>query len=279
MIKRVAALLIAMTLLAAFGAGCKKKKPPKLDGDGDGEAKALTPYKSTGNEGSVAGTISFEGATPKAEPLDPSNDAFCNSSMTVKEFDYYKIKDGKVQEVLVYLKGNNIENYSFAAPADPAVLDQRGCRYSPRVIAMVAGQKLAVKNSDSTSHNVHPQPKNNTGFNKSQAAGEPDIIRTFDKPEERIPVKCDQHPWMKAWISVMNHPFFAVTDAEGKYNIAGVPPGSYTLVVWHEKLGVQNIPVSVTASGTVTKDVTLKGGSTGGAAVQVSPPLVLPYLQ
>jgi plastocyanin len=278
MFKRVAALLLALTLLAAFGAGCKKKKRTLSPDDDDGAA-AKTAYKTKGNEGAVTGTINFDGAAPKAEPLDPSSDAFCNASMTTKEFDYYKIKDGKVAEVLVYLTGGELNNFSFPAPAEPAVLDQKGCRYSPRVVALVAGQKLQVKNSDSTSHNVHPQPKNNAGWNQSQPAGAPDITKTFDKAEERIPVKCDQHPWMKAWISVMSHPFFAITDADGKYNIAGVPPGSYTMIVWHEKLGQQSMPVTVTASGSVTKDVTLKAGGAAGAAVQVSPPLVLPYLQ
>jgi plastocyanin len=282
MSKRLAAILLSVVLLASLGAGCKKKKRVLSDDEegGGGSKKPTVQYVSKKDEGTIQGTINFDGAAPQAPPLDPSGDAFCNASMSDKIFDYYKIKDGKLADVLVYVTGNNIETLIFPTLATPVVLDQQGCRYHPRMLGVMTGQKFLVRNSDGTNHNVHPSPKNNAGFNQSQPAKASDIEKTFDTPEEKIPVKCDLHPWMTARITVFNHPCFAVTRDDGSYSISGVPPGNYNLVFWHEKLGTLQVPIKVDPNGTVTQNMVFKQSGGGPApAMKVGEPLIVPHIR
>ncbi|HXG91849.1 MAG TPA: carboxypeptidase regulatory-like domain-containing protein [Blastocatellia bacterium] len=276
MLKRLIALMMVAVLLAVLTAACGKKKALKDEGDDESDTPK-TPYVVKGNEGTITGTVSFEGEAPKPDPLDPSSDAFCNANMPDKFIDNVKIKDGKLADVFVYVTGGGLEQYRFEPPAE-ANLDQKGCRYVPRVLGLVVGQKLSITNSDKTGHNIHPQPKNNPSWNQVQGPGAPPIEKTFGKAEELIPVKCDQHPWMKAWISVLNHPFFARSEENGTYTISGVPPGTYTLVFRHEKFGTQRVQVTVPPSGTVTKDVVFKAGG-GASPAATAAPLVLPYVQ
>jgi hypothetical protein len=128
------------------------------------------------------------------------------------------------------------------------VLDQRGCRFVPRVVVLRAGQTLQVKNSDPVTHNVHPMPRNNRDWNQQQAPGAPDLLRRFARPEVMIPVKCDIHSWMRTWIAVLDHPYFATTGPGGEFRIEGVPAGRHVLAAWHETLGEQTREVSAGAA-------------------------------
>jgi hypothetical protein len=283
MSKRIVAILMLVMLVATLAAGCKKKrKPLEEDEDGgSGARRATTPYQSKSDEGTIMGTVSFEGPVPTAPPLDPSGDAVCASTMSEKVFDFYKVKDGKLADVLVYLTGNNIETFNFpvSMATDERVLDQRGCRYVPRAVGLMAGQPLIIRNSDGTNHNVHPRPKNNTGFNESQPARSADIVKTFNTPEERIPVKCDLHPWMTANIYVFNHPCSGVSLEDGTYTIRNVPPGNYQMVFWHERLGQVQVPVTVAAKESKTQNVVFRqGGGSAAPAMKVAEPLVLPHM-
>lgn len=144
--------------------------------------------------------------------------------------------DGALAGAVVYIK-RGLEGRKFPPPADAVVLDQKGCQFAPRVVALRAGQTLTVRNSDPVSHNIHPMPKNNRDWNQQQPPGAADLQRRFGFAEVMIPVKCNVHAWMRAWIGVFDHPFFAVTTTDGRFAWNGIPPGEYEVAVWHETLG------------------------------------------
>jgi hypothetical protein len=145
-------------------------------------------------------------------------------------------------------------------------------------MGLMVGQTLRVINSDNAAHNVHPSPRQNREWNKSQPPGAPPIEEKFTRAETLIPVKCNQHPWMKAHIGVLGHPYFAVTDKDGKYTIKDVPPGKYTLTAWHEKFGEQPMKdFEVKASEAKTQDFTFGAKAAyAPTSLTVEPALVVP---
>ena len=153
---------------------------------------------------------------------------------------------GDLANVVVYIS-DGLTNQSSPPPSQPAVLEQKGCMYEPHVIAMQAGQTLRVVNADSTTHNIHPTPANNREWNKSQPPGL-SIEETFARQEVAIPVKCNVHPWMKSYVAVLKNPYFAVSSKDGSFQITGLPPGTYTVQAWQEKLGTKSQQVTVGAN-------------------------------
>jgi len=139
-------------------------------------------------------------------------------------------------------------------PQGPIDLDQKGCMYQPHVIGVMTNQDIKIVNSDPTNHNIHPLPKVNQEWNESQPPKGDSKLKHFTREEVMIPVKCNVHPWMRAYIGVVGHPFFAVTGNDGTFKIQGLPPGTYTLQAWHEKYGVQDVPVTVAAKESKTVD-------------------------
>ena len=144
-------------------------------------------------------------------------------------------------------------NYDYDPPTDKPQIDQKMCRYHPHVQGMRVGQPLEILNSDPTLHNIHALPKNNSEFNNGQPIQGMKMTHTFDKPEVMVPFKCDVHGWMNAYVGVLPHPYFAVTKDDGKFELANLPPGTYTIEAWHEKLGTQT--QQVTLGEKETKDV------------------------
>jgi len=143
---------------------------------------------------------------------------------------------------------DNISGKSTGASAEPVLLDQKGCLYVPSILAVQTGQKLLVRNSDPVLHNIHVVPgpdSGNTEMNKAQMQGGPDLVFTFDKAERFLKLKCDVHQWMFAWVTVVDHPWFAVTDKDGNFKIANVPPGKYSVVALHRKAGSASKDVEV----------------------------------
>jgi len=275
MIKRIGTICLMVMLAAVLIAvGCKGTKNKNTASE---EAGGKPQYASKGDEGTITGKISYDGPAPELKKIDMSQDANCAGSSGDKTADDILVADGKLANVFVYLKGGPVDKFSFPTPSDPVTLDQQGCRYHPRVIGIQTNQPFKVTNSDSTTHNIHPSPKVNQEWNQMQAQGAPPIEKKFPRPETLIPVKCNQHPWMKANIGVLAHPYFAVSAKDGTYTIKNVPPGTYTLVFWHETKGEQTQQVTIAAKESKTQDITYKAGATAGAtSMQIGPTLVLP---
>ena len=153
-----------------------------------------------------------------------------------------------LRNVFVYVK-DGLDQRTYAVPATPVMLDQKGCQYVPHVVGAQVGQTIKVANSDTALHNVHALPAANREFNFSQPAKVPPVDRVFAAPEIGIPIKCDVHGWMNAYVGVVDNPYFAVTDKDGKFSLKGLPPGTYTVEAWHEKLGTKTEKLTVTDAG------------------------------
>lgn len=200
----------------------------------------------------IIGTVTLKGTPPKEIPITPiMNDPTCSqmySKAPTTEF-YVVGKNGEFADVVVSLKdadGKDITGKSTGASAAPAVLDQKGCLYTPQIMAIQTGQKLIVKNSDNCIHNVHTTSKvGNPEHNDAQMAGAPPLTYTFPKPEMFMKFQCDVHPWMFAWVSIFDNPYYAVSGKDGKFVIKNVPPGKYTIVANHRKLGEKTQTVEV----------------------------------
>jgi hypothetical protein len=228
------AVVVTATALATFVLESPGQDPPS-------NRKA---YARTGHEATLSGTVTFTGEPPKALKIDMSADPSCYEGNPDPKTEWFVVSNERLANVLVYATSNTIlDNYSFEPPSSAVVMEHRGCRYEPHVLGIQARQPLSIMNSDSTQHNTHPTPKNNGEWNQSQAIGAEPIVKTFERAELLIPFKDNQHPWEKAYVSVFSHPFFAVSDADGNYKIAGLPPGSYKFTAWHEKLGEKTVEV------------------------------------
>ena len=212
-------------------------------------------------------TGSIKGAVTLADGADPDTaikmdaDPVCAGlhSAPVESQTRVTGAAGELANVLVYIKTPGVTG---KAPAEPLTLKQEGCIYHPHVAAMVVGQPLKVVNGDPTLHNVHALAKANTEFNQAQPFQNMELEKKFDKPEMAIAVKCDVHPWMLSYISVLPHPYFAVTGEDGSFTINGVPAGSYEVEAWHETLGTKTGQATVTAGGAA--DLSFAFGAAGG---------------
>ncbi len=188
---------------------------------------------------SIHGVIHFTGAAPAPVQIDMGMDPGCTILSHEPNFSQqYVVNHGALANVYIYVK-QGLEGKTFAVPSTPVILDQKGCRYEPHVLALMSGQTLRILNSDPTMHNVHAQPNapSNPQWNMSQMPKGAPIEKTFHDPEVMMPFKCNQHPWMKAYVSVAANQFYAISDADGKFEIKGLPPGEYTLAAVHEAAG------------------------------------------
>jgi plastocyanin len=256
---------IAIGLSVAF-AGCgggdgpaqppekKPEAPDKAEGEGSGGGDKVaepepepsgTPVDPA-TAGSIKGTATFKGEPPKPGVHNISGDPKCAAmhSKPLRKEDAV-IKDGRIQNVFVYVK-SGLEGAKFEVPSAPAVLDQEGCQYKPHVLGVMKGQALEIRNSDDLLHNVNGNAfKKNKGFNFGQdGKGKVNTVK-FLLPEFGVPVKCDVHSWMASYIHVVAHPKFAVSGADGSFEIPGLPPGEYEVVAWHESFGEQSKKVTV----------------------------------
>jgi hypothetical protein len=252
-------LIVGISLLSLASA-CGNKGGDETEDTGTPTGKA---YTAKGNEGTISGTVSYGGAAPEAKKIDTSADAACTSKSPNLMTEEWAVKDGKVANTYVYIKdgtladNSKINDYSFATPSAAATLDQNGCHYKPHVLGVMVNQPINITNSDPTTHNIHFTPKNNPDWNQSQPNGAAPLQHKLARAEVLVPVKCNQHPWMKSYVAVTKHPFFAVTAEDGSFTIKGVPPGKYTVVAWHEGGATgteQTREVTVAASGTANAD-------------------------
>ena len=289
-VRRALALLLAAALLMFVFAACSSDEDEADDNSSDADQPAAgQKYTANGNEGQITGTIALNGAAPAPAPISMDADAACAQNNPNPHTETVVAKDGKLANVFIYIKdgktadGKTITNLTWDVPTTPVVLDQKGCHYVPHVLGLMAGQKLNITNSDQTAHNVHPLPtKGNTEWNQSQPAGAPPLEKSFPRPEVMIPVKCNQHPWMKSFIGVMRNPLFAVSGEDGKFTITGVPQGTYTVAALHESFGEKTMTVTVGAKEIKTQDfafdVKTASAQPFGGAMRVEPALEFPML-
>jgi len=245
--------LIWMTLLAV---GAMSVIPTRFSRVSGHQGK-LT-YQPTGSEGKITGKVSFAGQIPQRKRIDTSADPVCQEANPELYTEDVIITAGKLANVFVYVSGDMLELYAFEAPKSEALLAHRGCQFVPHVMGMQLSQTLKTANEDSTTHNTHFRPKANKDWNQSQPGNSPPVAMKFETPEVLIPVRDNQHPWQKAYVSVLSHPFFAVSTRNGSYQISGLPPGQYTVVAWHERFGEQRAEISVGVSEQKNLDFTFK---------------------
>lgn len=211
---------------------------------GSQPTQTKTAYFPTGNEATLVGFVSVKGKTDPPKKIDLSADPTC--MVAGLDQTQYIVRNGnKLANAFVYVKSDALRLLSFETPKTPVVLHRQGCQFEPRVVGVLANQALSIENNDPTYHNLHPLPKLNPEFNRSQAPYSSPYLTKFERAEFGIPVRCNQHPWEKAYISVFDHPFFATSDLLGRFEIRGIPAGRYQIVAWHEVLGEQEIEITV----------------------------------
>jgi plastocyanin len=243
--------LCGLLLLTA----CNKKE--NTEQSANAPQPAAAPAATSIDPATVAtinGTVKFDGAAPKPSKIDMSQDPACKGT---NESENIVVDNGDLANVFVYVK-DGLGSRTFDVPTSPVVLDQQGCKYHPHVLGVMAGQTVEIKNDDQTTHNIHPTPKDNREWNESQPPSTAPLEKNFAREEIMLPVKCNQHPWMKMYINVVKSPFYAVTDKSGKYEIKGLPPGDYTIAFVQEKLGEQDQKVTVGPKETKTVDQSFK---------------------
>jgi plastocyanin len=196
--------------------------------------------------GSITGKVTLDGAVPVAKPIDMSAEPYCEKLATTPVFPQQVVAaaDGSLANVVVYVKDFPAE-YIVDDPPAAATLAQRGCMYDPHVVAVRAGQPLEIKNDDQATHNILAMPERNPKWNRSETPGAAWIDETFAIPELAIPLRCNVHPWMKSYVFVFSHPYFAVTGKDGQFELKNLPPGTYTVDAWQEKYGMQEKTITV----------------------------------
>ena len=230
-----------------IGNGTRDQLPPE---------RAQTPPLEKDTLGVVSGTVRFAGKAPAPIKIDMSLDPGCAIAGD-NYSEQYVVHNGNLANVYVFVKSGPAAAMGAVEPSlAPVVMDQVGCKYVPHVVAIVQGGSVEFRNSDGAMHNIHTMPTvmGNEPINTAQAAKGAPITRQFARPEVMIPVRCDLHPWMNAFINVSATPFFAVTDADGHFGISGLPAGTYTLAAVHEKMGEHDMTVTVAAQETVKAD-------------------------
>jgi plastocyanin len=262
--RRIEACALALSLALAVGCGgsgaAEGPLPPGRTGavadphPHSGGIDAETAAKSIdGPTFSVAGRAIFDGPRPEPRSLVTAisgADPKCHhrdergDPLPVFAEDEIVSEEGGVRNVLVYVSGGPTPKLPRDRAAPPSLVDQSGCRYRPHVLGVVAGASVVFRNSDSTIHNVNMISERNGRFNWGQP-GPIERPWKFETPESAIRVSCDVHPWMKMFVHVLDLPYFAVTDADGRFRIEGLPPGDYELTAWHEVYGEKRIGVSI----------------------------------
>ncbi|MBI4459129.1 MAG: carboxypeptidase regulatory-like domain-containing protein [Acidobacteria bacterium] len=246
---------LALTLVGCGGG----QQAPTAEQEQESTAAPAAAPVDPATAGSIAGKVNFEGQPPARVRIRMDATPACTEKNKEPVYaDEVLVNNGTLANVFVYVK-DGLGNRTFPAPTQEVVLDQDGCVYHPHVFGLMIGQKLRIKNSDPTNHNIHPMPANNREWNVSQPPGGEEMIRDFPRAEVMIPVKCNVHPWMKAYVGVVPHPYFAVTGSDGSFELKGLPPGDYTIEAWHEKYGTVEQKVTVGPKESKTVDFAIKG--------------------
>lgn len=246
---RAIPFVLLVPLVAALACGADDESTP-----GASAAAADQVQVDAATAGAVVGTVSFEGEAPPAQAIDMRGEPACAEKHDGEPVDRPVVvgDDGGLGNVYVYVR-EGLPEGSWPAPDEEAELDQDGCIYVPRILGVQTGQTIQIRNSDGLLHNVNARPANQRGFNISQPTNMT-TSRSFSRAEVMVPVRCDVHGWMAAYIGIQDHPYFAVTPDDGEFRIANLPPGEYVLEAWHERYGTQTQTVTVPESGEARAD-------------------------
>ena len=249
----------SVLLVAVLAAGCGGSKEAASPED---TAPAASTPVDPAQAGTVTGRVVLEGTPAPARVIRLDGDPKCLQQMTGQQrlSETYVLGDGgALANAFVYVKdGAGVKGRRFPVPSDPVVIDQKKCWYLPRVVGVRVGQPLEVRNSDPLLHNVRANPEVNDGFNMGQPVQGINYTHTFATSEVMVPLKCDVHAWMNAWIGVVEHPYFAVTGSDGSFSIANLPAGTYTIEAWHEAGGTQTASVTITPGESAPVTFTFK---------------------
>ncbi|MBI1788476.1 MAG: carboxypeptidase regulatory-like domain-containing protein [Acidobacteria bacterium] len=248
---------VAAALMLNGCGGGEKKEEKKAEAPA--AAPAAAPVDDA-NAATVTGKVAFSGAKPTAKTISMEATPACaRAHSTPQKSEEAVVNDnGTLRYTFVWVKAG-LPDRQWPAASNTVALDQSGCMYRPHMLGVRAGQDIEVTNSDPTNHNIHPLPKVNREWNESQPPKGDKKIKQFAREEVMIPVKCNVHPWMKSYIGVVNHPFFAVTGEDGAFTLKGLPPGEYTIEAWHEKYGAMEQKVKVEAKESKAVDFEFKG--------------------
>jgi plastocyanin len=229
---------LVLLLSTACGSGPSESAAPRSP-EGAPAGKKVDPATA----GTINGRVTFAGTPPRPAELKIT-DSKCPDANQPARDESIAVADGGLANVFVYIK-DGVTGYAFQVPSEPVKLDQDGCMYTPRVLGVRVGQPLNVINSDPAPHNVHAAAKVNQQVNTGQPFKGMVYTHSFSASEIMVPFKCDIHPWMIAYVGVVDHPYFAVSARDGTFTLKEVPPGTYTVEAWHEKLGTRTASVTI----------------------------------
>jgi plastocyanin len=231
-------LILISVLSLTFGCRQNGQPAPSNAAPKQLSSDSIMAAKQAAGSGAVSGRVLFKGHASMPKPMSMRQDPACavESEEQIYSEEVVLNSDRTLANVFVYIK-EGLAQRQYAAPVEPKILDQHHCRYSPHVFGIQVGQTLKILNSDPTFHNVHAAAKNNKPFNLGMSKVEKVKTRTFHRAEVMIPLHCNVHPWMSAYVGVVDHPFYSVTDSTGSFKLQAVPPGEYVLAAWHEVFG------------------------------------------
>jgi plastocyanin len=266
---------LGLALVALLAVGCGGDA-----GNGTGEAgepqAETAPAVDPAIAATISGTVTFTGTAPEATPIDMSEEPVCADKHSVPPTSpSVKVSDGNLANVFVFVS-EGLGDMDFPASSDAVLIDQNGCLYDPHVLGIQTGQSLTIRNSDAVLHNINTRSTDNRSFNISQPQAGMESTRTFNTAEVMIPVGCDVHGWMSAFIGVTAHPYHAVTGDDGSFTIGGLPPGEYVIEAWHETLGAQTMSVTVGDAETGTANFTYDENA-AYAPVPMTEPLIVSH--
>ena len=261
---------IMWALVAAIAVGCETQDPdtgsaqdPPQPDVADQEIPPMSrnarPWNAAAATATVAGVVKFSGPIPRRRPLDMSGKLECARLHSTPVLDESVIVNSNqtLKNTFVWIR-RGLEQWQFEPPSDPVVLTQRGCLFEPHIVGAQVGQPIQISNSDPCAHNVHATPRRNPGFNVTQAArGAQDLFR-FDQAEVLLPIKCDIHGWMTTYVGVVSHPFFAISDDSGAFQLPALPAGQYTVEATHEVLGSQRRKLTIAEDATISVEFTFR---------------------
>jgi Carboxypeptidase regulatory-like domain len=256
-------LLVPAVFALGVLAACSQPRPAETSSSVSSSVPALAVDPSTA--GSISGTVVLDGPPPVLRPINMDSEPACAAANRSPVFPPEVVtgKNGALANVVVFVK-SGLANYHYQTPARSAVLDQKNCMYEPHIVALMTNQRLEIHNDDPTIHNVHSMPKINEGWNKAQRAGSAPLVTSFPRPELAIPFMCNVHPWMRSFIFVFDHPYFAVTSSNGAFSLKNLPPGTYTIEAWQEKYGMQDQRVTLAPRESKAVSFTFKSSSPSG---------------